>query len=135
MTKTSRTPLPAEVLSYLDDIDFLSLICKPQKKRRKKAILNNSDHRSFQQFTKNLKKDRLPNLQLSSIVLQEFDKIMNSFLDIFLKELASLARIKRQKTLSVKQLECVTKLCFPGFRGSKALDYGRVAVLRERNIR
>lgn len=35
---------PADVLSYLHEIDFLSVIDKPQQKRKRNAISNNSGH-------------------------------------------------------------------------------------------
>ncbi|KAG8195096.1 hypothetical protein JTE90_013574 [Oedothorax gibbosus] len=128
-------PLPEEVLAYLKEIDFPAILrSQHRRNKKKKAILNQSDHKTFQQFMKNLKKQNCPNFQLSSDVVKDFDIIINYLLDIFLEMLASLVRIKKTKNLSVKQLETVTKLCLPGSLCTGAMNYGRMAVSKGNTI-
>ncbi|GFU47017.1 hypothetical protein TNCV_3817021 [Trichonephila clavipes] len=117
--------LPQETLSYLNQLGFVPCIIDSQTRKKKRSAKGKIN---YQVAIRKLRKKVQPKLQLSTAALSELDKILEHVIYVFSRELIRLANVRRNRTLSVKQLECATKLCLPNSLNTNALKYARRAV-------
>ena len=91
-------------------------------------INKRSERVSFQNATKKIKRQLQPKLQLASSTVSIIDELLNHVMELFEEELTLMNKVRKTKTLTVKQLEKVTKFCFPINLQIKANDYACKAV-------
>lgn len=87
---------------------------------------------SFMNATMKIKKMFQPKMQLAATTASAFDDLINHVIQRFDEELTLMNRKKESKTLTLKQLETATKLCFPKKLQKEAIDFGYFAVQEAR---
>lgn len=116
--------IPTEILSQLRQLGEFNYLISSQVRTRRKV----RDKETFKHAIGKLRKRTEPKLQLSTSALNELDKILHHIMDKFENELFILTKIRRNKVLTMKELEYATKLCLPGSLKANAMLAGRRAV-------
>ncbi|GBM91764.1 hypothetical protein AVEN_145643-1 [Araneus ventricosus] len=110
-----------ESTSSTSTISFNVVQQDRKRKQRRKEL-------SFKPYILKVKKTKIPNLQLSTDALDYLNNIISDIYQLYDSELKQLISHTKKKTLSIKEIENATKLCIPGKRKNKAMNYGRDCV-------
>ncbi|GFT18423.1 hypothetical protein NPIL_501881 [Nephila pilipes] len=97
---------------------------------RRKNHLKPFDELRLKKCIIRMNKMQRPNLQLSSRSVEEINDFMRHIIEMFEIHLQSLMLSSYRKTLTVTQLEKVTRLCLPKILDEFAIGFGRYAVSR-----
>ena len=122
---------PVSEFMYQDLKQEHQEIFLPSKTRRSNANIckkRQPKRKSFKNALKKIKQQINPKMQLATSTVYVLDDLMNHVLELFEKEIKSLNRVQKAKTLTVKQLEAATKLCLPKMLRKKVIEYGWLAV-------
>lgn len=113
-----------------------SIRASARKFRRPSSCISKTsikpEQEDFQNATKKIKRQLQPRMQLAASSVSVLNDLLNHVMELFGQELTLMSKVRKFKTLTVKQLESVTKLCFPKLMQKRAVHYDCLAIKNER---